>query len=113
MLRRESEGRRPTPVVAYDEEVVPAENVMRQPPDVLGEGLLIVADHGAGRIAQAAQVWSDYEIVLGESGDDVTPHVPGLRPAVQQQYRRSSACGDVVESHVTQIGKIMFELFWH
>ena len=80
VLRRDREGCRPTPVVAYDEKLVSAKDLMSQAPDVLPEGLLVIATHGAGRIAQATQIRGDHEIVLSESGDDVTPHVPRLRP---------------------------------
>ena len=113
VLRRYCERRRPAPVVAHDEQFVLAENVMNQAPDILRERLLVVALHGTRRVAQTAQVRSDHAIAPGKSGDHVAPHVPGLRPAMQQDHRGPAACRHVVESHVTQVGVSMLKRFGH
>ena len=95
------------PVMPDQMKRVDAEMLVYQPPDVVADGLLVVAVGGAGAVAEAAQIRRDHVVVLGQLRDDMAPFVPGLRPAMQQHDRKALAGGDVVQSHVAEIGVVV------
>ena len=113
MLCGEREGGWSAPVVTDQEKALLAGNVVNQTPHVIGERLFVVSAGRPGRIAQPAQIRSDHPVALRQAGQDLAPHVPGLRPAVQEDDRSALPGGDVVEPDVAQIGEIMDERLRH
>ena len=113
MLRRQCEGSRPTPVVADDEISLMPQNVMDKTPDIVRQRLLVVAADGAREITQPAQVRCNHLVALCQAGDDVAPHVPGLRLAMYTHHRQSCARGDVVQRNLAEIRITVPEPFRH
>ena len=100
----EAKGNRAAPVVADQKIAFEAEMVVREHANVVRNALLIVSRCRPRRVAQAAQIGRDHLIARGQTGDDMAPFIPGLRPPMQQHDGKSGPGGDVVQIYVTEVG---------
>ncbi len=76
-------GRGATEVVADEKDLLEAE-AAHELVDVFGDGALVVTVDRLAGFAEAPQIGGDDRVVSRELGDDLAPHVPGLRKAVEQ-----------------------------
>jgi len=113
MLCGQGKRGRPAPIVADHEQALLVQHVVHQAPDVLRDRLLVVAVRWPRRVAEAAKVGRDDAVARGQPRNDVPPHVPGLRPAMQQDDGRSPTRRNVVQPNLADIGVCVLERIGH
>ena len=93
-------GDRAAPVMSGQKDLVVSEMLVDQFADVAGDGFLVITLGRARGIAKPAHVRGDHQIMLGQHRDNFAPHIPGLRPAMQQHQRRAGAGGNVMQGGI-------------
>src|SRR5262245_9568447 len=78
-------------------------------PDVIGHRLLVVTRHRARALAETAQIRCNHAIVARQPGDDVPPHEPRLRRALDEDDGGALAGRDIVDGHIAKLGETVFE----
>src|SRR5258707_4437228 len=68
-----------TPIVTNDGEARVLEVIVHKYPDVVGDGLLVVAGGWARRIAESTHIDCDERELVGEQRHQAAPFVPRLR----------------------------------
>src|SRR5262249_1570663 len=76
-------------------------------------GALVVTRGGFRGIAQAAHVWRNHGVTLGQRRNDLAPLIPGLRPSVQQHHRLTLPGADVVQANVVDCDGVVLLRRWH
>src|SRR5215207_2144586 len=83
MVSRQRKRHRPAPVMADQKKSFDLQMLTDQLPNVVRDGLFVVAPRGTRRIAEAAQIGCNDRVALGEARNDVPPFIGSLRDAVQ------------------------------
>src|SRR6185295_5386245 len=87
-----------------------AEPLGHKQPYVVGNRPLVITAQRTRTVAEPAQIRGDHAVPLGKGGYHMPPFPPGLRPAVQEDDRRSLASRHVVDQDLAQVGKMMTDV---
>ncbi len=101
-------GRRPAPIMPHNkmEGIVP-QFFVNHAPDIMANGLFVVAGQRARTIAETTHIRRDDTIFLGQGRNLMSPFPPGLRIAVDQDHRRPFARRHVMEQYLAEIGIVV------
>src|SRR6516162_1089925 len=77
--------------------------------DVHGHVLLVISGRWLRRSSRAPQVRHDKGVTLREQRHDRTPHVAGLREAVQQDHRTPLPADEVAQPHAVDLSEALGE----